>query len=220
MALWDMGLSALLALLLVATIAASVRLDRALRAMRRDRGAFEALVSNLSSANESVVLGIRALREEADRATRQVTQRVEEADKMATDLSFLVDGAGGAAVRLETLLRDARATSASRPSSGGAASAPAESRLARTQRILRRGVVLPRRGAASHPAPVDSAAAVGRGDPAVKLPGAADGSFTVLTEAPLAPSEPPSGPLRRAGITIRRRSSPGDDAGHDARASA
>ena len=81
---WTLGIDALLALLLIGTIVMAVRLDGALRVIRRDRGVFEALIVNLSSATESVKLGIQALREEADRAARHIGQRSHEADKMAT----------------------------------------------------------------------------------------------------------------------------------------
>lgn len=102
---WNLGIDALLALLLIGTIVMAVRLDGALRVIRRDRGVFEALIVNLSSATESVRLGIQALREEADRAARHIGQRSHEADKMATDLSFLIEAADRAGVKLEERFR-------------------------------------------------------------------------------------------------------------------
>lgn len=203
--LWDMGFSALLATLLIATIVAAVRLDRALRAMRRDRGVFETLVSNLASANDSVGVGIQALRQEADRAARQVAQRVEQADKIATDLSFLVDAADGAGSRLEARLHDVRSLTASRSGPHGATSLPVESRLVRSARILRKGVAVPWRGSSRSP---DAAA----GPPSApadlharRTSADFQGSSAVLLEVPFAASEPYPGPLLRAGITVRRR---------------
>jgi hypothetical protein len=90
-----------LAVLLVGTLAMVARLDRALRVVRRDRAAFETLISHLGAATHSVKVGIQALRNEAERAGEQIARRTEEADKMATDLSFLIDAADRAGARLE-----------------------------------------------------------------------------------------------------------------------
>jgi hypothetical protein len=79
----------------------AIRLDRALTVVRRDRAVFEALITNLSSATSSVKLGIQALRQEADRAAEQIERRSDDADKLATDLSFLIDAANRAGARLE-----------------------------------------------------------------------------------------------------------------------
>lgn len=203
MAGWDIAFSAVLALLLVAMIAASLRLDRALRSMRRDRGAFEALVSNLASANQSVALGIQALREEADRAARQVTHCVSEADKMATDLSFLVEAADNAGSRLETRLREARSA---RGASAAADAAPPESRIVRAARVLRAGRSVPRRAGAPSPRVPDPAlpalaSAPSTASDSVERPAGPD----TVTPAPLGPSDFPSGPMLRAGITLRHR---------------
>jgi hypothetical protein len=95
-----------LAGLLIATLAMSVRLDRALRVVRRDRAAFEALITSLGSATASVKLGISALRQEAERAAEQIDTRSQNADKMATDLSFLIDAAERASARIEAQTRE------------------------------------------------------------------------------------------------------------------
>ncbi|MDR3535101.1 MAG: DUF6468 domain-containing protein [Acetobacteraceae bacterium] len=98
---WGWIANVILALLLTGTLVMAVRLDRALRVVRRDRAVFEALITNLSSATTSVKLGIQALRNEADRAAEQIERRTEDADKLATDLSFLIDAANRAGSRLE-----------------------------------------------------------------------------------------------------------------------
>ena len=101
MSVWSWVADGVLALLLIATLGMAIRLDRALRVVRRDRGAFEALINNLGTATGAVKIGIQALRQEADRASEQIERQVSEADKMATDLSFLVDAANSAGIRLE-----------------------------------------------------------------------------------------------------------------------
>lgn len=98
---------AALILLLGGTLVMAVRLDRALRIVGGDRAAFEALISSLSAATNAVKLGIQALRTEAERAADQIERRSEDADKMATDLSFLIEAADRAGVRLEQRLTTA-----------------------------------------------------------------------------------------------------------------
>jgi Domain of unknown function (DUF6468) len=99
--IWGWIVDAILAVLLSGTLVMTIRLDRALRVVRRDRAVFEALISNLGSATNSVKLGIQALRNEADRAAEQIERRSEDADKLATDLSFLIEAADRAGARLE-----------------------------------------------------------------------------------------------------------------------
>jgi hypothetical protein len=101
MSVWGWIANLILAALLVGTLVMAVRLDRALAVVRRDRAVFEALITNLASATSSVKLGIQALRNEADRAAEQIERRSEDADKLATDLSFLIDAANRASQRLE-----------------------------------------------------------------------------------------------------------------------
>lgn len=101
MSVWSWVADGVLAVLLMGTLAMAIRLDRALRVVRKDRGAFEALINNLGAATGAVKIGIQALRQEADRATEQIELHVSDADKMATDLSFLVDAANSAGIRLE-----------------------------------------------------------------------------------------------------------------------
>jgi len=177
---WSLVADGLLSLLLIGAIVAAVRLEAALRVIRRDRGVFEALIVNLSSATESVQAGIQALRNEADRAAGHIGQSSQEADKMATDLSFLIDAADRAGARLEERLR-------SLPS--GPATPIPESKSVRIARKLRAGVLIPMPLHSSVP------------------PGISASSFTPAAVLPAsAGKDPRSGRLfERAGITTRRR---------------
>lgn len=107
--LWGWLADAALTLLLTVTLVMAFRLDRALRVIRRDRVVFETLISNLGAATASVKSGIQTLRSEAERAAEQIERRTMEADKMATDLSFLAESADRAGARLEQTLRSALA---------------------------------------------------------------------------------------------------------------
>ena len=184
MASWSLGADIMLAVLLIGTIVVAVRLERALRVIRRDRGVFEALIVNLSSATESVKAGIEALREEAGRAARHIGQSSQDADKMATDLSFLIEAADRSGVRLEDRLRSSRPEPA----------APVESKSVRRSRKLREGARLPPSS---------------RGKPAVEplvLTVPVAGPVTPLPQAPAAGHVSQLGGLfQQAGITTRNR---------------
>ncbi len=94
-----------LCLLLIGTLVMSIRLDRALRLVRRDRTAFETLIGSLGSATQAVSLGIQKLRGEAELAADLVGRRSDEADRLATDLSFLIERAERAGNKLELALK-------------------------------------------------------------------------------------------------------------------
>lgn len=100
----------LLCVLLIATLVMSIRLDRALRLVRRDRSAFEALIGSLGSATQAVSDGVQRLRSEAQSAAELVERRAEEADRLATDLSFLIERAERVGNHLEPLVRRPAAT--------------------------------------------------------------------------------------------------------------
>jgi len=95
-----------LCLLLLGTLVMSIRLDRGLRLVRRDRSAFEALIGSLASATQAVSVGVQRLRSESERAAELIQRRSEEADRLATDLSFLIDRAERTGRRIEGALRD------------------------------------------------------------------------------------------------------------------
>jgi Domain of unknown function (DUF6468) len=124
MSVWGWIADLILAVLLTGTLVMAVRLDRALTVVRRDRAVFEALITNLGSATNSVKLGIQALRNEADRAAEQIERRSEDADKLATDLSFLIDAANRAGERLE----EGRQVAAARPSTPAPRTSNAEAK--------------------------------------------------------------------------------------------
>jgi Domain of unknown function (DUF6468) len=105
MNVWNWLADGLLALLLSGTLVMAIRLDRGLRVVRRDRAAFETLISSLGAATGSVSSGIQALRNEAERAAEEIERRSSDADKMATDLSFLVEAADRAGAKLEQTLQ-------------------------------------------------------------------------------------------------------------------
>jgi hypothetical protein len=113
-------IDAVLLVLLSATFVMAMRLDRALRIVRRDRAAFEALIGSLAAATNAVKLGIQKLRDEAERAAEHIERRSTEADRMATDLSFLIERAETAGQRLEAVLRHVAETLPAAPAAAAA----------------------------------------------------------------------------------------------------
>lgn len=112
MNVWNWLADGFLVLLLSGTLVMAIRLDRGLRVVRRDRAAFETLISSLGAATGSVKSGIQALRNEAERAAEEIERRSSDADKMATDLSFLIEAADRAGARLEQRLQSSAAVPA------------------------------------------------------------------------------------------------------------
>lgn len=188
---WNLAADGLMALLLIMTIVTVVKLDGALRVVRRDRGVFETLISNLSSATESVKIGIQALRDEAARAARHIEQCSQNADKMATDLSFLIEAADRAGTRLEERLRSARPSVV--------VGAP-ESKSVRIARKLRTSQLIPK---------------YHHGEPSIETlmpeapPSSGASAHPILAEVPTAATGQGSrsgGLFGQAGITTRGRS--------------
>jgi hypothetical protein len=102
MSTWAWLTDAFLVVLLIGTFVMTMRLDRALRIVRHDRAAFETLITSLSSATSAVKTGIQKLRAEAERSSGHIETRCGEADRMATDLSFLIERAERAGERMES----------------------------------------------------------------------------------------------------------------------
>lgn len=100
----ELGLVGLLAL----TLVHAVRLERALNAMRRDRGELEGLLQGLDEASRQALGGVDGLRASADQAARSLVQRTETADTLRGDLTYLIERAESTADRLEALVRVSR----------------------------------------------------------------------------------------------------------------
>lgn len=187
MSTWSWIADVVLSLLLIGTLIMAFRLDRALKVVRGDRAAFEALISNLGAATSSVKLGIQALRDEAQRAAEQIERQSEDADKMATDLSFLIEAANRAGTALEDALRS--------PVAPDAPPAPVEATAARS--TIRKGRAAPRQPGAPAPASKQTRRAAASGDDlhalagiTTRLPsrGPTAGVRSKQTSAPDAPS--------------------------------
>ncbi|OYW07637.1 MAG: hypothetical protein B7Z53_05925 [Rhodospirillales bacterium 12-71-4] len=92
---------ALLLLLIVAALPTAIRLDRALSALRRDRGALAESTRSFAEATREAEQVIARLRNAADGAGRGVAEQVRIATTLREDLRFLSERAETLADRLE-----------------------------------------------------------------------------------------------------------------------
>lgn len=103
------GIECGLVLLLAATLLRAWRLERALGALHRDRGALDTLVEGFRGATEAAEQSVTRLRQAATDTGRDLARRIEHAGALREDLGFLTQRAEAAADRLEQLVRDTRA---------------------------------------------------------------------------------------------------------------
>ncbi|MFM7418228.1 MAG: DUF6468 domain-containing protein [Alphaproteobacteria bacterium] len=104
----EWGLQLAVLLLLGAAIPFAIRLERALREIRKDRNAMETSAQGLSEAAAAAESAILRLRATAELAGRQVQERVTTAEPLRDDLRFLIERAESLADRLEALVRVGR----------------------------------------------------------------------------------------------------------------
>jgi len=104
----EWGLQLALLGLLGAAIPFAIRLERALREIRKDRSAMETSAQGLSEAAGAAESAILRLRATAELAARQVQERVTVAEPLRDDLRFLIERAETLADRLESVVRAGR----------------------------------------------------------------------------------------------------------------
>jgi hypothetical protein len=101
-------LDAVVAGLLLATIAYAMLLSRRLGALRNDKAQLEALVRSLDESSRRAEAGVAALRKAADEVGEELQQRVERGQALRSDLTYIIDLGGGLADRLEGRIRTGR----------------------------------------------------------------------------------------------------------------
>lgn len=111
----EWGLQVALLVLLGAAIPFAIRLERALREIRKDRAAMETSAQGLSEAAAAAESAILRLRATAELAGRQVQERVTTAEPLRDDLRFLIERAENLADRLEGLVRSGRPMASPEP---------------------------------------------------------------------------------------------------------
>jgi septal ring factor EnvC (AmiA/AmiB activator) len=111
----EWGLEALVVVLLAATLVQSVRLERALGVLKRDRAALEALVAEFNASTQQAESAIDRLRATADGAGRQIARHIDTATHLKDDLAFITDRGDRLADRLDALVRAGRPLAAESP---------------------------------------------------------------------------------------------------------
>lgn len=121
MSVLEWVLQVVLLLMLGAAIPFALRLERALREIRRDRGALEGSAQGLGEAARMAEAAMVRLRASAELAGRQVAERTAAAEPLRDDLRYLVERAETLADRLEGLVRAGRPLAAEAPRAAEAA---------------------------------------------------------------------------------------------------
>jgi len=111
----EWGLQLVLLALLGAAIPFALRLERALREVRRDRAALDGSAQGLAEAARMAEAAMVRLRASAELAGRQVAERTAAAEPLREDLRYLVERAEALADRLEGLVRAGRPLAADAP---------------------------------------------------------------------------------------------------------
>lgn len=101
--------------LLGAAIPFALRLERALREIRRDRAAMDGSAQGLNEAARMAEAAMVRLRASAELSGRQVAERTAAAEPLRDDLRYLVERAEALADRLEGLVRSGRPLAAEAP---------------------------------------------------------------------------------------------------------
>jgi hypothetical protein len=120
----EWGLQLAVLVLLGAAIPFAIRLERALREIRKDRAAMETSAQGLSEAAGAAESAILRLRATAELAGRQVQERVTTAEPLRDELRFLIERAETLADRLESLVRAGRPMAGHEPPPAPAATRP------------------------------------------------------------------------------------------------
>ncbi len=110
-------IDALIAVLLVATIAYAAVLNRKLGVLRAGKSEMEALIASFSESTERASSGVETLKQEAGRSGAALQNKVEVARGLVDDLGFLIEKGTKLAERLDGGVGAARA----KPAAGLAA---------------------------------------------------------------------------------------------------
>jgi len=97
----DVVLELVLAGLLLATFLQALRLERALSAVKRDRGALETLIASFKDSTRHAEAGIQKLRIMADGTARRIDTQIAAATELKQELSILSERGERVAERLD-----------------------------------------------------------------------------------------------------------------------
>jgi hypothetical protein len=98
----------LVAVLLVATIATSVRLSRRIAQMKADEAAFRRTIGDLMAASMTAERAIAGLRTAIDECDRTLAERMETAGRCAAEIAAQVAAGEGVVSRIGAIVGEAR----------------------------------------------------------------------------------------------------------------
>jgi cell division septum initiation protein DivIVA len=104
----EWGLQLVVAALLAAALPYVLRLERELRALRRDRAALDGSAAGLAEATRLAEAASLRLRASAESAGRQIAEKLAAAEPLRDDLQYLIERAEAIADRLDGAVRTAR----------------------------------------------------------------------------------------------------------------
>jgi Domain of unknown function (DUF6468) len=119
----------IVSILLLITICYAMVLSRKLNALRRDKMALKALVTQLADASASAEAGVAGFRAAAHDIGRTLEKKLQDAQALRDDLAYMIERGGATADRLEGTIRTRREAAApeaapERPRAAPAPSAP------------------------------------------------------------------------------------------------
>ena len=98
----------IVSILLLITICYAMALSRKLNALRRDKTALKALVTQLADASASAEAGVAGLRATAHDIGRTLEKKLQDAQSLRDDLAYMIERGGATADRLEGTIRTRR----------------------------------------------------------------------------------------------------------------
>ena len=120
---------AIVAVLLIATIAYAAMLNARLNVLRNDRAKLEELIQGLTVASQRAESGIAGLREAAEDVGRRLERKMEDGTRLRDDLTYMLERGGGIADRLEGTIRARRDEGRPEPAAPARRGARAEAPL-------------------------------------------------------------------------------------------
>ncbi len=106
---------ALVAILLVATIATSIRLSRRIAQLKGDEAALRQTIGDLMVATASAERAIAGLRAAIGECDRTLTERMEAAGTCAAEIATQVQAGEGVLARIGAIVGEARSAAAAAP---------------------------------------------------------------------------------------------------------
>lgn len=120
----SMAADVLVAVLLVATIASSVKLSGRINRLKADEAALRSTIGDLMVASATAERAIAGLRATLDECDRTLTERLAGAERTSTDLAAHVQAGESVISRIAAIVGQARTTATAAPAAAPAVPRP------------------------------------------------------------------------------------------------